>query len=47
MARLREELAESKAATAEMQGLHAAQQQAWQRDTISLKAENDKQVSKD
>ena len=44
MTRLREELEECKTATANTQVLQNAQQQAWQRVTLSLKAEHDKQV---
>lgn len=46
MARLREELQESKAASAKLQSEHACRQQAWQKDMLSSQAEHDKQVYK-
>ena len=46
MARLREEIQESKAASAKLQSEHACRQQAWQKDMLSSQAEHDKQVYK-
>ena len=43
---MREELEESKAASAKLQVEHACMQQAWQKDMLSAQAEHDKQVCK-
>ena len=46
MARLKEELQESKAASAQLQIEHSCREQAWQKDMLSSQAEHDKQVCK-
>ena len=46
MACLREELEDSKAASAKLQIEHACREQAWQKDMLNSQAEHDKQVSK-
>lgn len=43
---MREEVEESKAASAKLQVEHACMQQAWQKDMLSAQAEHGKQVCK-